>query len=150
MQTRHKQRGLALVETAIVSPVILFLLLIAAEVTNAFVDHNTLTKAARDGARYLAGNALLGTTGVVNLSAPVILRTRNLVVYGNAAGFGSPTLPGLAIGNVQVQDAGNNNIQVTVTYAYSGILGNSLPAFGFGSDPSLALNLSATVTMRAL
>jgi hypothetical protein len=150
MQTRRKQRGLALVETAVVSPVILFLLLIAAEVTNAFVDHNTLTKAARDGARYVAGNALLGTTGVVNLSAPVILRTRNLVVYGNIAGFGSPHLPGLAIGNVQVQNAGNNNIRVTVTYAYSGILGNSLPAFGFGGDPSLALNLSATVTMRAL
>ena len=135
---------------AVVSPVLLFLLLIAAEITNAFVDHNTLTKAARDGARYLAGTALLGTTGVVDLSTQEVLRTRNLVVYGNAAGTGSPLLPGLAIGSVLVQDAGNSNIRVTVTYAYTGILGNTLPAFGFGNDPDIGMNLSATVTMRAL
>ena len=150
MNTLRKQRGIAIVEAAVVSPVILFLLLIAAEITNAFVDHNTLTKAARDGARYIAGTALLGTTGVVNLSTQEVQRTRNLVVYGNSAGTGSPLLPGLAIANVQVQNAGNGNIQVTVTYAYTGLLGNTLPAFGFGGDPDLGMNLSATVTMRAL
>ena len=144
------QRGAAVVETIVISPLLLFLVLLTAEVTNAFVDHNTLTKYARNGARYLAANALLGTTGGVMLSAGVINDTRNLVVFGNTAGSGDPILPGLAVGNVQVLDLGNNNVQVTATYAYTGLLGGSLPNFGFGPDSSLGMNLQATVAMRAL
>jgi hypothetical protein len=59
-------------------------------------------------------------------------------------------LSGLNVGSVQVLDIGANNVQVTVTYAYNGILGNTLPAFGFGSDANLGINLQATATMRAL
>lgn len=146
----RRQRGVALVETVLVSPLLLFLLVVGAEVTNAWIDHNTLTKSARNGVRHLASTAVQGTQGVVVLTPLVVSQTRNLVVFGNAIGSGSPVLPGLAIGNVLVQDLGDNNIQVSVSYAYNGILGNSLPSFGFGSDNNLALNLQATVSMRAL
>lgn len=148
--SRKKQRGTAVMETVVVTPVILFLLLVGAEITNAFIDHNTLTKATRNAIRHLASNAAVGTTGVVALTPDIVTETRNLVVFGNVAGAGTAILPGLAVGNVQVQDIGGNNIQVSASYAYSGILGNSLPAFGLGSDVNLGMTLRASSSMRAL
>jgi Flp pilus assembly protein TadG len=150
LNTVSRQRGVAVVETVIITPLLLFLILLTAEVTHAFVDHNTLSKSARNGARYLASSAALGTTGVIVLTAQKVNATRNLVVFGNAAGTGSPILPGLTTGNVQVIDIGNKRIQVTATYPYTGILGDVLPTFGFGADIDLAFDLQATVSMRAL
>ena len=150
IKTRKSQAGIAIVETVIVSPLLLFLLLLGAEVTNAWIEHNTLTKAARIAVRHLASEALNGTTGVVYLAPGLVAETRNLVVFGNAAGTGSPVLQGLTVANVQVLDLGATNIQVNVSYAYTGILGDTLPNFGIGADSNLALNLRASVSMRAL
>ncbi len=149
-KTQHRQRGAILAETAVVLPLIIFLVVLTAEVTNAFVDHNTLTKAVRNGARHVASNAVLGTTGVVLLQPQLISEAQNLVVYGNVSGGGTAIISGLAIGDVQVQDLGGDNIAVTASHNYSGILGPILPSFGFGADSSLTHTLSATVTMRAL
>ncbi len=149
-KTQHRQRGAILAETAVVLPLIIFLVVLTAEVTNAFVDHNTLTKAVRNGARHVASNAVLGTTGVVLLQPQLITEAQNLVVYGNVSGGGTAIISGLAIGDVQVQDLGGDNIAVTASHNYSGILGPILPSFGFGADSSLTHILSATVTMRAL
>lgn len=146
----RNQRGAAMVETVIVAPLLLFLVLLTAEITNAFVDHNTLSKATRNGARYLAANSALGTTGVVVLRPEVVDAARNLVVYGNVAGTGTPVLDGLTAANVQVTDLGGNNVQLTTIYAYSGLLGGTLPTFGYGSDIGLVMDLQATVSMRAL
>ncbi len=148
--TRRRLGGIALVETVIVAPLLLFLILVAAELTNAFVDHNTLTKAVRNGSRHLASHALLGTTGTVEISPDLVTETRNLVVYGNVVGAGAPILPGLAANDVQVIPVGTNNVQVTASYPYSGLLGDSLPSFGFGDEIDLGMTLQATVTMRAL
>ena len=149
-KTQHRQRGAILAETAVVLPLIIFLVVLTAEVTNAFVDHNTLTKAVRNGARHVASNAVLGTTGVVLLQPQLITEAQNLVVYGNVSGGGTAIISGLAIGDVQVQDLGGDNIAVTASHNYSGILGPILPSFGFGADSSLTHTLSATVMMRAL
>lgn len=148
--TRRRQGGIALIETVVVAPLLLFLVLLTAEVTNAFVDHNTLTKAVRNGGRHLAGQALLGSAGTVEISPQLAAETRNLVVYGNIAGAGPSILRGLAAGDVQVAAIGSDNVQVTVSYPYSGLLGDSLPALGFGEDTDLGITLEATVTMRAL
>jgi Flp pilus assembly protein TadG len=149
-KTKHRQRGAVLAETAVVLPFLLFLILLTAEITNAFVDHNTLTKAVRGSARYVASRAILGTTGVVTITAQLVNEAQNLVVYGNVAGNGGPILPGLTVGDVQVLDVGGNNIQVVASHDYSGILGVTLPSFGYGANPSLTHTLRATVTMRAL
>lgn len=149
--SRRRHRGIALVETIIVTPLLLFLILATAEITNAFVDHNTLTKSVRNGARYLAGKALLGTTGNVVLPrGTLVADTQNLVVYGNTSDTENPILPGLAIGDVSVTPVGSNDIEVSATYSYTGILGSALPAFGLGSDIGLGFTLQATVTMKAL
>lgn len=143
------QRGLALVESVITLPFLLFVMLAASEVTNAFVQHTTLTKAARDAVRYVAEEAIDGTL-TVNLTDTLKDDAKRLLVYGNKAGAGAPVLPGLTTGDVTVSAVAGNNVEVTVNYPYTGILGSVLPGFGYGSDISLLLNLNATVTMRAL
>jgi hypothetical protein len=142
------QRGLALVETAICLPLLLFLLLAAGEVTNAFLQHNTLTKAVRDGARYAAGVANHGS--IFGLTANELTDTKNLVVYGNSTGAGTPVLPNLTVSAVTITEVGEQFVDVHATYAYTGILGSVLPSFGFGTDTSLSFNLEASIRMRAL
>lgn len=144
------QRGLALVETAITLPFLLFVMLAATEITNAFVQHTTLTKAVRDGVRWAAEEAIDGTD-TFNLTAALEDEVRNLVVYGNRSGSGTPVVNNLTVNDVTVTRLGtSDNIEVTVDYPYSGIFGSVLPSFGYGSDISLLFNLNATVTMRAL
>ncbi len=140
---------MVLVEMALVTPLLLLLMLATAEVTRAFVDHNTLTKAARNGVRYVAAKAYQGTTGVVFVSAQLRDETKNLVVFGNTAGTGVPVLPGLTPANITVTDIGANNIRVSASYSISGLTGPVLPNF-YGSDINLVHNLQVSVTMRAL
>ena len=143
------QRGLAMVETVITLPLLLFVMLAATEITNAFVTHTTLTKAVRDGARWAAEEAI-DNTGF-NLTDDLKVEAQNLVVYGDRKGNGTPAVNGLTAANVTVTRLGtSNNIEVTVNYPYTGILGTVLPTFGYGSDIALLFNMNATVTMRAL
>jgi Flp pilus assembly protein TadG len=148
--SKSYQRGAVLVEMALVTPILLAMMLATAELSRAFIDHNTLTKAVRNGARYLAANAYQGTTGVVTVGAALSAETRNLVVYGNTAGFGAPVLAGLTAADITVTDVGGNNIRVTAAHTISGILGPVLRSFSGGPDTNMVHNLQATVTMRAL
>jgi hypothetical protein len=145
-----RQRGAVLAEMALVTPILLFLMLATAEVSRAFIDHNTLTKAVRAGVRHAASNALRGTTGIVILGGGLTAEIQNLVVYGNIGGSGPPVLPGLTAGNIVVTDVGANNIRVTAAHSISGLLGPVLRSFSGGSDIPMVHNLQATVTMRAL
>jgi Flp pilus assembly protein TadG len=147
-----RQRGAVLVEMVLVTPILLLIMLATAEVTRAFIDHNTLTKAVRNGARYVAihENSTEGTTGLVVITAAVQAETKNLVVYGNTAGVGTTVLVGLTTANVTVTDVGADNIEVTASHTISGILGPVLRSFYGGPDINLVHNLRATVTMRAL
>jgi Flp pilus assembly protein TadG len=144
------QRGAVLVEMVLVTPILLFVMLATAEVTRAFIDHNTLTKAVRNGARYVAANAYQGTTGLVSVSAGLAAEARNLVVYGNTVGTGTSVLSGLTTADVSVTYVGANNIEVGASHAISGMLGPVLSGFFAGPDVNLTHNLQATVTMRAL
>lgn len=143
------QRGLALVETVITLPLLLFVMFAATEFTNAFVTHTTLNKAVRDGARWAAEEAISGLG--FDLNAALKVETQNLVVFGNRQGTGTPAVSDLTTDMVTVTRLGtSNDIEVRVTYPYTGILGTVLPTFGFGSDIAMLFNMNATVTMRAL
>jgi Flp pilus assembly protein TadG len=135
---------------ALVTPILLAMMLATAELTRAFIDHNTLTKAVRNGARYVAANAYQGTSGVIAIGATLRTETQNLVVYGNTAGTGAPVLPGLTAVSITVTDVGADNIRVSAAHTISGILGPVLRSFYGGPDISMVHNLEATVTMRAL
>lgn len=147
-----RQKGAALVEMVLVTPILLFLMLATGDLTRAFIEHNTLTKAVRNGVRYVAANAFQGTLGVVNIDATLENETKNLVVYGYTTAAGNPpVLPGLTVANVTVvQIAGTDDIEVSVTYSIGGIIGPLLPVFYGGPGISTTRDLRAAVTMRAL
>lgn len=145
-----RQRGIASVEFTIALPLLLLMLLATAEIGRMLSQYDTLTKAVRDGARYLSSNALSGSTSLVQITATAQTQTQNLVVTGNVNGTGSAVLPGLVVGNVTVSDAGNGYVSVSASYTYQPMVGKSLPTFGLHTPISLAVPLTATVVMKAL
>jgi len=130
-------------------PICLILIMATAEFGRVFMQYNTLTKSVRDGVRYVAANALVGSTGVVSINGAVQAQVQNLVVYGNTVGTGSAILPGLTTGAVTVASAGNSRVSVSVTYPYGPIF-VFIPGFFYGGDTSTSYDLQAAVTMRAL
>lgn len=146
--TNKRQRGVAIIEFAIVLPILLMLVMGTAEFGHAFLQYNALTKSLRDGGRYIASKAVKGSTGVVLINANVSTETSNLVTYGNVSGTGTPLLPGLVPGNVTVAAGAPGSVVVSANYTYIPVF-PWLPLFQFGSLGT-ARTLSAAVTMRAL
>ena len=144
------QHGVAIVEFTIVLPVLLLLLFGVTELGRAIVRYNTLTKATQDGARYAAAFALRGTTTVVNVDAQLRTEVRNVVIYGNQAGTGTPVLADLLPAQIEVVDAGGDQVRVDVSYPYQPVFGAVLPNFGLGSSISTSFVMQASVSMRAL
>jgi len=154
---RHRQRGIMLVEFIITVPFLMLLLLAISEFGHAFYQYNALTKSVRDGARYLAQNAVVGNTSTIVIDSTDTTETTNLVVYGTTAGNGIPKLPGLAASHVTVSCLGGGtacpgveHIVVSAAYPYQSIMGSTLAMFGYGTDLSLGITLTSTMTMRAL
>ena len=145
-----QQRGVAIVEFVISAPILLMLLIGVAELGQAFWQYNKLTKSVEDGARYVAGRALNGSTGLVMLTATLQAEGRNLVVHGNILGAGPAVVPGLTTANVTVTNGGVGDITVTAAYPYTPIFG-FVPRFAYGPNVNATgITLTAAVTMRAL
>jgi Flp pilus assembly protein TadG len=146
----HAQRGLAAVEFVVCAPLVLLLLLACAEIGRAFVQFATLSYTIRDAVRFVTTNSINGTTGVVLISNTTITRAKNLAVYGNIGGTGTPRLPNYQVGHVAVENAGGSNIRVTATYPYQPMIGPVLPSFGQGGATSFNFNMVVAATMRAI
>jgi len=86
------QRGVAIVEFALILPFLLILTFITIDFGRAIWEYNTLTKAARDASRYLA----------IQPPGEKITQARNLMVYGklNLAGTETPLALNLSLANV--------------------------------------------------
>ena len=147
---RTRQAGTAALELAIALPVLLLLLVATAEVGRLLSQYDTLTKSVRNAARFLASNALGGTTGVVLITPQVQAQTQNLVVTGNINGSGSAILPGLVAANVTVTAVDSTHVSVSAAYPYQPLLGATLPTFGIGSPISFSFPLTSTIVMRGL
>ncbi|MGH8569860.1 MAG: TadE family protein, partial [Gammaproteobacteria bacterium] len=156
-----KQRGIATVEFAIAVPVLLLLMLVAAEAGRWLYQYNTLHKAVRDGVRYLSSEALKGTTGVFYDEGSeewqdIMEETKNIVVYGNRDGTGHRVLPGLTTGDITVTTVDGIHVRVEVNsddgpYNYVPIFTSGIPTFGFGDGPiNFDIDMTASATMRAL
>ncbi len=140
----RRQRGAALIELALIMPLLLLLTFITTE-----FEYNTVTKSARDAVRYLS----------VQTPGTKIAEARNLVVYGNTAGDGAPLARGLSLANVPAntcctwQSAGADPIINTVTVRISGYTFHSLFPSVFGvqfADANGNIVFSTiTATMRA-
>jgi hypothetical protein len=139
------EKGLQLVEAAIVIPIFLVLYAATAEFGRFFYEYTTLAKAARVGSRYLVTNP--------NTSAHREI-AKNIIVYGNPEGTGSPILTGLEKADVVISQAGGVAvIPHTITVQIEGY--QFQPIFDLGAltksdDLSLAVDVSPSVTMRYL
>ena len=126
-------------------PVFLLLFGATAEFGRFFYEYTTVAKAARVGSRYLISAAVNSAQDTA---------AKNLVVYGNAAGTGSPILSGLTTGNVVItRQGGVPVLPQTVTVQIVGF--KHQPLFDLGlmiNSPSLSLNIDVkpSVTMRYL
>jgi Flp pilus assembly protein TadG len=102
------ERGATLVEFAISATVFLTAMFGVLEFGRAVWAHNALTDAARRGARY----------ATLNTSASSV-QVKNVVVFGNPDGTGSPMLNNLGTGNVNVSYDGfslnNGTVSVSIT-----------------------------------
>jgi hypothetical protein len=86
----------------------------------------------------------------VNVDAQLQTAVRNIVAYGNRAGTGSPLMEGLQPAQIDVVDAGGDQIRVGASYPYQPLLGVILPNLGLGTSTSLSFVMQAAVSMRAL
>ncbi len=142
---RRDERGLQLVETAIVIPIFFMLFGAAAEFGRYFYEYTTLAKASRVGTRYLSTAVVSGTEDAI---------AKNIVVYGNPAGTGSPLLTGLSTANVVItRQGGTPVLPQTVTVSIVGY--THQPIFDVGKltkivGLSTALDVKPSVTMRYL
>ena len=139
------ERGLQLAELAIALPICLLLFGATAEFGRFFYEYSTLAKATRAGSRYLV------TAGVSNTEDT---RAKNIVVYGNPEGTGSPVVKGLTTENVTItREGGAPKLPETVKVQITGY--KYQPIFDLGAltrTPSLSLNVDVkpSVTMRYL
>jgi TadE-like protein len=139
------ERGLQLVEAAIVIPIFLIMFATTAEFGRYFYEYTTLAKAARSGSRYLSTNFL--TAGELD-------KAKNIVVYGSTTATGTPILPGLEKTHVNITQAGGSGvIPATVKVEIVGYEHD--PIFDLGmltgvDNLSLSIDVSPSVTMRYL
>ena len=142
---RSDERGVQLVELAIVLPIFILLFGATAEFGRYFYEYTTLAKSARVGARYLA-------TAAVNSTEDT--NAKNIVVYGNSAGTGNPILSGLSTTNVTITRSGGVPVlPQTVTVQITGF--KHQPIFDLGaitnmSTLSMNIDVKPSVTMRYL
>ena len=138
---RTRQQGVALIEFALVLPLLLLLTLITTEFGRALYEYNTLTKAVRDSVRYLSIQTPLTHTA----------EATNIVVYGNPnpPSDAVPITPGLTVDKVSTswQTAGSNPLINTVTvkisqYQFTPMI---LTLFGFDFNPLQFNDISATM-----
>jgi hypothetical protein len=120
--SRRTQQGTALVELALITPLLLLLTFITTEFGRAMYEYNSVAKSTRDAVRYLS----------VQTPGTHVAEARNLMVYGNTAGTGSPLARGLSLSNVPSgscctwQSSGAGPIITTVTVRVSSYTFHSL------------------------
>ncbi len=142
---QRDEQGVQLVELAIVLPIFILLFAATAEFGRYFYQYTTLAKATRAGARYLSNAAVNSAEDTT---------AKNIVVFGNANGTGSPIISGLTTANVVISRQGGVPVlPQTVKVQITGF--KHQPLFDLGSitnNSSLSLNIDIkpSVTMRYL
>jgi hypothetical protein len=94
MASANRQRGVAMIELGVTLALLVTIVFGITEFGRAIYQYNTLAKAVRDGARFLA---------VRDPSAPAsISQARCMVVHGNPSCTGPALVPGLTLAMVSV------------------------------------------------
>lgn len=134
-EAARRQGGMAMVEMVIILPVLMMMLFAIAEFGLAFTKWQTLTNAAREGAR----DAVMFRTGC---DAGTVVSEVQATVINYAAAGGVTVTPG----DITVSGACgavNTDTSVSVGHDYTFRV---LPGFASSINPTV--NLSASATMR--
>jgi Flp pilus assembly protein TadG len=121
---KTKQSGVALVEFALVLPLLLLITLITTEFGRALYQYNTLAKSVRDSVRYLS----------VQTPGTKIDEAKNLVVYGSLSNTGTPLAFALEknqVLNPVWQANGAGPVINTVTIKIAGCKNSPPPCYKF-------------------
>jgi Flp pilus assembly protein TadG len=131
---RKKSRGQSLVEFAVLLPVLVMILALAADFGRAFTAYIAISGAAREGAAYgmQSSDKAIDTAGIATAVQNDIGSDGN--IWGTGVGVNSET------GTEPSEMGGYEYVEVTVTYTFSPIM--PMP----GSIPTL----TRTVKMRVL
>jgi Flp pilus assembly protein TadG len=141
----RKQKGQSMVEFAMVVPFLLLVVVGTIELGRAYYSYNTLSKAVREGARYVAGHPYDSTLELPN--------AKKMTVFGNTGGTGNPVLPNLTTAMVTITprsgtggvagpyDMGTppDYVKVSVSYPYTSVIAGLM---------TLNLNFTPAVEMR--
>lgn len=139
-----RAKGLAAVEMLIVVPVLMLILMSIAEFGNAFVQYTNLNKMAQSGVRY----ATAGVTGTSSYDQIAdVDEIKNMVLYGNTAGTGTPLMSGIQLGSDTVPSDitvvhQNGYVTITINHTYVPVM------TGFSSTINFAVPLDASAMMR--
>lgn len=146
----RSESGTQLAELAIVLPILVVLFAGTVEFGRYFYTYSTLSKAARIGARYLV---------IADVSTVERDKAKNLVVFGNTAGTGSPLIEDLDVDQVVVTprnaagEAMTAGVPNTITVEIVGFKHKPLVDVGglIKSETfSLDIDVKPSVTMRYL
>ncbi|HEX4945678.1 MAG TPA: TadE/TadG family type IV pilus assembly protein [Blastocatellia bacterium] len=141
---RHNERGVQLVEVAIVMPILLVLLAAAAEFGRYFYVYSTLSRATRTAVRHISSK---------EFSAAKKTEAINLALCGSttACGSGTEILSGLTADNFTITTSGGTaDFPTTVTVQVAGY--NYTPIFNLGNFADgvswTSVPVNAKTTMR--
>ena len=130
-------------EFALVLPLLLLLTFIVTEYGRAIYQYNTLAKSVRDAARYLS----------IQSPGTKITEAKNLVIYGNPAGTGTPLAIGLTTTHVPDPvwnpPAGASPVINTVTVTITNYTFTPLIASAFGLNFGNITYADISATMRS-
>jgi Flp pilus assembly protein TadG len=146
--SRHRSRGQALVETALILPVFLALLLGIVDMGRAVWATTSLASAAREGARYAivhGGNA--NTACPVGPMNPATART---VTADASCPYPSPSKQSIIDAATAAAIAGGSNVTVTVCYG-DGCSGNTDAGYNDrGTSVTVAVTSRVDLVVPAL
>ena len=146
---RRKERGVQLMEVAIVLPVLLVLLAAIAEFGRYFYVYSTLSRATRTAVRHVASNSFKGTANADNAAAI------NLALCGSTATCtsGSEILSGLTADNFQITTSGGSTYFPT-TVTVQVVSYNYTPLFNLGNFVAgvswTSISVAPSTSMRYL
>jgi Flp pilus assembly protein TadG len=137
-----RERGAAIVEFAMMMPLMLILIFVTTEFGRAYYHYNTLAKGVREAARYLSVRAR-------NVD---VAQAKNIIVYGNPAGTGSPVVPRLSVSNVPnpvYTSTGTIPVITTVTVTVTGYTFVPMVSSVFGFPLNTITFSPISATMRS-
>jgi Flp pilus assembly protein TadG len=145
---KKPHRGVALVEFALILPMLLLLIVITTEFGRALYQYNTLAKSVRDASRYLS----------MQLPETQMATARNLVVYGNLTGTGNPVVQGLTPSHVpdptwQTEGPAPGITTVTIQvsgFAFRPMFSNVLGSTFISGDGVTFSDIRATMRSHAM